>query len=130
RLYAQPVAEAAPLFRLCGSGVVEQLSRKLDAPGGVGAQELAACRQRQSRTESGNHYFHRRILPPVGCAGEGVSAGCPARHGSPQALRNRPAYAQSLVGLPHLITPGFAVRLLSTNPSVHSSFLPAFALKE
>ena len=47
-----------------------------------------------------------RILPQVGCAGEGLYAGCAARHGPPQALRNGPAYAQSLVSLPHLTTLG------------------------
>src|SRR6267142_6883837 len=78
------------------------LSRELDAPGNAGPQELAARRQRESRTQGRGDHFDCRILPQVGCAGEGLYAGSATRHGSPQALRNGPAYAQSLVSRPHL----------------------------
>jgi hypothetical protein len=53
RLDSQYVAEAASLFRLCGSGTVEQSGGQLDAAGSVGAHELAACGRGQSGREGG-----------------------------------------------------------------------------
>ena len=100
------VAEAAAVFRLRGSGVVQQPGGELDAPGSAGPQELAARGQREGRTQGRGDSLGGRILPQAGCAGEGLSAGRAARHGSPQALRSGPAYAQSLVSRPHLTTLG------------------------
>ena len=48
RLHAEHVAEAAPGFRLCGSGAVEQPGGELDATDRAGPEELAARRQRQA----------------------------------------------------------------------------------
>src|SRR5205807_6374896 len=78
RLYPKPVAEIAPLFRIRGSRAVEQPGGKLDAAGGAGTQELAARRQRKSRTEGRRDSLDRGILPQNGCAVERLPVGCAA----------------------------------------------------
>src|SRR5205823_2916871 len=62
------VGEAAALFRLRGSGTIQQPGGELDAAGGVGTQELAARRQRAGRSQSGRDSFCGGILQASGRA--------------------------------------------------------------
>ena len=71
-LHLKYVGEAAAVFRLRGSGVVQQPGGELDASGGAGTKELAARGQRAGRPESGGDSFGGGILPQAGRAGEGL----------------------------------------------------------
>ena len=65
-VHAERVGEAEALSGLCGSGVVEQSGGEFDEAGGAGAEELAACGQREVGTEGGGDTFGGGIVPKVG----------------------------------------------------------------
>lgn len=71
------VGEAAAVFRLCGSGAVQQFGGELDAPGGAGKKELAARRWCAGRAQSGGHPFVGGILPPTGRSRTTSTPCCP-----------------------------------------------------
>src|SRR5215831_12019439 len=102
-LHPEHVAETAALFRLCGSGVVEQLGRKLDAAGGVGAKELAARGKRKSRAKGRCDSLDRGILPTAEGASEGLPIGCAAGLGSSQAFGDPSTHTEPLGSGPQLI---------------------------
>jgi len=85
-LHLKYVGEAAAMFRLPGSGVVQQSGRELDASGGAGTKELAARGQRAGGPQSGGDSLCGGILPPAGSAGAGLPLQCPARIKSPNTL--------------------------------------------
>ena len=79
RLYAEHVAEAAALFRLRGSGVIEQPGGEIDAWRGAGAQELVACGKRQAGTERSGDSLRDLVLPSAGRLVKRLLDGGPAR---------------------------------------------------
>src|SRR5207244_3029623 len=78
-IHIKYVGEAAAVFRLCGSGTVQQPGGKLDASGSAGQKKLAARGQRPVRSEGGGDSFGRGILPTARGAGEGISRRSVAR---------------------------------------------------
>ena len=65
-LHFRYVGQAAALFRLPASGVVQQSGRELDAAGSARAQERAARGQHAGRTQSGRDSLGCRILRRFG----------------------------------------------------------------
>jgi len=107
------IAARGKLHTLPLTGCVEAAQDGCCLATPVTTEELAARRQRQSRSKGRRDPLNRGILPTARSPAEGVFARDLARPRRSQALRDRSTYAQPLGIGPNLI-PGFAVRLPRT----------------
>ena len=111
------IAARGKLHTLPLTGCVEAAQDGCCLATPVTTEELAARRQRQSRSKGRRDPLNRGILPTAWSPAEGVFARDLARPRRSQALRDRSTHAQPLGIGPNLIR-GFAVRLPENQTAV------------